>query len=479
MDESVIQGLRQISEWIWEHPRQGRMNTTARLCSSPELLREFDEKALRQLCNVASLPGVAGPVWAMPDAHVGFGFPIGGVAAFDAAEGGVVSAGGVGYDISCGVRTLRTGLTAGEIHSRRRELADGLFKAIPSGVGQGGSLHLDESALDEMLAGGAVWAARRGFGNLDDMAWIESHGQSPGADPDQVSPGAKKRQRHEMGTLGSGNHYLEVQRVERIFDEAAAQAYGLRANDVVISLHCGSRALGHQVATDYVKRMRQEAAEQGLALDDPDLAFAPIDSPTGRAYLGAMAAAANCAMANRQIIAHRTGETLRQLFPGATPALLYDVSHNLCQEERHRVDGVERRLHVHRKGATRAFGPGHPELPPPYRPVGQPVLIGGSMGTASYILAGRGEGDGAGFASACHGAGRKMGRNEAARRWDGRQVIRDLDAEGILIRSSGARGVAEEAPGAYKAVDEVVLAAQGAGLSVLVARLRPMICVKG
>lgn len=330
-----------------------------------------------------------------------------------------------------------------------------------------------------MLTDGAHWAVRRGYGTSEDLERIEEGGRMPEARPEDVSDKAKERQRDEMGTPGSGNHYLEVQHVVRVFDPAIAAAYGLQEGDVVISIHCGSHGLGHQIGTDFLKKMLASAERYGIHLPDRELACAPIESPVGQSYLGAMRASINCALANRQILTHLTREVFHRLQPDARLTLLYDVSHNTCKLEEHVVDGIPRRLFVHRKGATRAFGPGHPAITPALRAAGQPVLIGGTMGTASYVLAGTRESETRSFGSACHGAGRAMSRHQATRQWQGRQVVDDLAAKGVLIRSPSLRGVAEEAPGAYKEVGTVVDAAHQAGLARKVARLEPLICIKG
>lgn len=471
--------LQQLSAFTWEIAPRGAMRVPAVFFASRALIEAMDAKVFEQACNVATLPGIVQAAYAMPDAHWGYGFPIGGVAAFDADAGGVVSAGGVGFDISCGVRTLHTGLTAAQLEGSKRLLADALFEQIPAGVGSTGALRLDDKAMDAMLAGGAQWAVAQGYGDEADLARIEEYGCMGGAVPGAVSAQAKKRQRDEMGTLGSGNHYLEVQRVAEIFDTVAAAAFGLQVDDVVVSIHCGSRGLGHQIGTEYLKDMAIAAGEYGIRLPDRELACAPIDSLLGQRYLGAMRAAINCALANRQILTHLTREVFARLIPQARLRLLYDVSHNTCKVEGHVIDGRPRRLYVHRKGATRAFGPGHRELPPELSPIGQPVLIGGSMGTGSYILAGTKESETRAFSSACHGAGRAMSRHAATRQWHGRHVVDELAARGILIRSPSLRGVAEEAPGAYKDVSAVVDAADAAGLARKVARLVPMVCIKG
>jgi tRNA-splicing ligase RtcB len=439
----------------------------------------MDDKVYEQVANVASLPGIEKASYAMPDAHWGYGFPIGGVAAFDADRGGVISAGGVGFDISCGVRTLRTGLRDQDLAERQRALADQLARAIPAGVGSAGKIRLDADEMDAMLAGGAQWAVARGYGVAADLERIEERGCAPDARPEEVSEQAKRRQRDEMGTLGSGNHYLEVQKVAAIFDGAVARTFGLEVGDVLVSIHCGSRGLGHQIGTDFLRRMAIDAPRYGLDLPDRELACAPIDSPTGRAYLGAMRAGINCALANRQILTHLVRGVFARVAPEASLTLLYDVSHNTCKVESHAVDGSTKRLFVHRKGATRAFGPGHPDLPPDLSVVGQPVLIGGTMGTASYVLAGTTAGLGLSWGSSCHGAGRRISRHQALRQYRGRQVVDELASRGIIVRSPSSRGVAEEAPGAYKDVTAVVDAADHAGLSRKVARLEPLVCIKG
>jgi len=447
--------------------------------ASEELIRDMDNKVYEQVSNVAMLPGIQKASFAMPDAHWGYGFPIGGVAAFDPDEGGVVSAGGVGFDVSCGVRTLLTGLTALEIESAKSQLADTLFRAIPAGVGSTGKLHLNHEEMDAMLTGGAQWAVERGYGLCEDLERIEEHGQMKHAKPNEVSEQAKKRQRDEVGTLGSGNHYLEIQSVAKIYDAVVASAFGLREGDAVLSIHCGSRGLGHQIGTDFLKKMVIAAPSYGIELPDRELACAPINSDLGRSYLGAMRAAINCALANREVITHLARQAFAEILPKAQLKLIYDVSHNTCKVEEHAIDGEKKRLFVHRKGATRAFGPGHTDLPDTLKPLGQPVLIGGTMGTASYILVGTAVGESRSFSSSCHGAGRRMSRHQATKQWKGRELIDYLASQGILIRSPSYRGVAEEAPGAYKDVSVVVNAADKAGLSKKVAKVVPLICVKG
>lgn len=463
----------------WEIAARGPMRVPAVIYADEDLIKAMDHKVYEQLTNVAALPGIVQAAYAMPDAHWGYGFPIGGVAAFDAAQGGVISAGGVGFDISCGVRTLLTGLTRRDVEPLKKALADELYRMVPAGVGSTGWIHLKHKEMDAMLRGGAAWAVEQGYGEAADLERIEEHGCMAGADPKAVSDQAKKRQQNEMGTLGSGNHYLEVQHVAAIHQPAIAAAYGLRQGDVVVSIHCGSRGLGHQIGTEFLRSMAMHAKGHGIDLPDRELACAPINSELGQQYLGAMRAGINCALANREIITHLTRKAFAEVLPGARLELLYDVSHNTCKEESHAIDGVRRKLFVHRKGATRAFGPGHPEITAALRDAGQPVIIGGSMGTASYILAGASESEQRAFSSACHGAGRAMSRRQATRQWQGRELVHELASRGIEIRSPSLRGVAEEAPGAYKDVTAVVQAADDAGLAHCVARLEPMACIKG
>ncbi len=471
--------LERMSSTEWQVVPSGAMRVPAVIFATEGLIRDMDDKVFQQITNVAALPGIVRAAYAMPDAHWGYGFPIGGVAAFDANAGGVISAGGVGFDISCGVRTHLTGLPRRSIEERQNDLANALYRQVPVGVGAEGKIALDDQDMTAMLAGGAAWALERGWGRADDLERIEERGRCEGADPAAVSNHARKRQRREMGTLGSGNHYLEVQEIAEIFDEATANAFGLKQGECVVTIHCGSRGLGHQIGTEFLSEMAETAEAHGITLPDRELACAPIKSELGQRYIGAMRAATNCALANREIIGHFARQVFAQFFRHAELPLLFDVSHNTCKLEEHGVDGERKRLHVHRKGATRAFGPGHPSLPEALRPWGQPVLIGGSMGTQSFILAGASTSEARAFSSACHGAGRQMSRHQALKTWMGRQVIDELKARGILVRSPSPRGVAEEAPGAYKDVRAVVDAAEMAGLARKVAGLQPMICIKG
>jgi tRNA-splicing ligase RtcB (3'-phosphate/5'-hydroxy nucleic acid ligase) len=468
---------RSATEW-WI-PRSGKMRVPGIIFATEELLDGMDDKAAEQVANVATLPGIVRASFALPDAHSGYGFPIGGVGAFDPDAGGVISAGGVGFDISCGVRSLRTGLSVDGLRAQIEVLVDTLFRTIPCGVGSTGRVRLSPSEVDDLLLGGARWAVEQGYGSAADLPFIEERGVMAGAEPDAVSAEAKHRQRDQLGTLGSGNHYLEAQAVAEIYDHAIAGAYRLQVGDVVLSVHCGSRGLGHQIGTDYLKSMLAQAQRHSIDLPERELACAPLDSSLGRQYLGAMRAGINCAMANREVITHFAREAFAEVFPGAQLSLIYDVSHNTCKEENHEVDGRQRRLFVHRKGATRAFGPNHPDVPEAYASAGQPVLVGGSMGTASYILAGTTASEGVAFSSAVHGAGRVLSRHEATRRWKGNAIVHDLRSRGIFVRSPSLRGLAEEAPGAYKDIFAVVGAAEAAGLARKVAKLVPLLCVKG
>jgi tRNA-splicing ligase RtcB len=443
--------LKRRSEYAWVIEPYGKMRVPAVIYGDEGLIRAMDEKVCQQATNVAGLPGIVEASYAMPDAHWGYGFPIGGVAAFDAEKGGVISAGGVGFDIACGVRTVTTGLAVDEVEGVKKTLADLLARKIPAGLGSRGKLHLNRKQMDEVLVGGARWAVGRGYGSKEDLQRIEEQGTVSGADPAQVSDHAKKRQEDEVGTLGSGNHYMEVQKVAEVYDADVAEVFGIREGEVTVSIHCGSRGLGHQIATEFLKRMATSASSYGIELPERDLACAPINSPVGRQYLGAMRSGINCALANRQLLTHLLRQVFASIFLKAELKLLYDVSHNTCKEETHVLDGQKKRLFVHRK----------------------------TMGTASYILVGTQESMSLSFGSSCHGAGRCMSRNQATRQWRGRDVVRGLEHRGILIRSPSYRGVAEEAPGAYKDVSEVVEAAHNANLSRKVAKLVPLICVKG
>ena len=473
--------LRRLDDVVWEVPASARgdMRVPARVFADAELIEAVRaDGSLEQLCNVATLPGIVEAALAMPDVHQGYGFPVGGVAATEPPEG-VVSPGGVGYDINCGVRLLALPLGADELGAAGREaLVHELARTVPAGAGRGGSLDLRGASLADLLVEGAGALVRRGLGVAEDLERTESGGRLPGADPGAVSPRARERGEGQLGTLGSGNHFLELQRVERVLEPAAAAAYGLREGQLTLLVHSGSRGLGHQVCTDFVRRMDAALPRHGIRLPDRQLSCAPVGSPEGRAYLAAMAAAANFAWANRQAIAHRVREALartvgREAADGTRQ--VYDVAHNVAKLERH--DGRE--LCVHRKGATRAFAPGSPDVPEAYREVGQPVFIPGSMGTSSFVLAGREGAMRRSFGTVCHGAGRQLSRTAARKRIGGAQLRHELEAAGIVVRTASNRGLAEEAPFAYKDVERVVRVVERAGLAVPVAQLRPLGVVKG
>ncbi|MCD0484483.1 RtcB family protein [Streptacidiphilus sp. ASG 303] len=468
--------LTQTGPYEFRVEQRGGMRVPGVVFASRDLLRDAGQ-SLEQVRNVATLPGIVEASYAMPDVHWGYGFPIGGVAATDPARGGVVSPGGVGFDISCGVRLLAADTTARELAPVLGSLMDALDPAVPRGMTRGAVwTPPDRGELLRLLTGGARRALERTHGEPGDLERCEDGGAVGGADPAQVSDRALERGMQQVGSLGSGNHFLEVQRVAELYDEATAAVFGLGPDQVCVMIHCGSRGLGHQICGDHVRRMEQAMPRYGIRVPDRQLACAPVESPEGRAYLGAMAAAANYGRANRHMLA----EAARRVFSAVADArlsLVYDVSHNLAKLEEHAVGGVPTRLCVHRKGATRALPPGHPDLPPDLRPVGQPVLIPGTMGTASHVLTG--VAGSRAFHSACHGAGRVQSRHQAARGVSGRELRDRMEAAGIAVRPSSWRGLAEEHPGAYKDVDAVVAAAAGAGLCRPVARLVPLGVVKG
>lgn len=473
----------QINEWTYEIAKEYRsdMKVPARFFASATLLDDIlKDNALWQLVNVATLPGIVGYAYAMPDIHQGYGFPIGGVAAFDIANGGVISPGGIGYDINCGVRLLRANLTRGEIKSRLEALATELFGIIPSGVGRGGKLKLHGTDLDAVLAGGAQQMVSLGYGTEDDILHCEEEGKLAGANPELVSKQAKGRGADQLGTLGSGNHFMEVQYVDEIYDEATADAFGLRKGLVTIMIHCGSRGLGHQVCTDYVRMMTHKRAEFNIPLADRELVCAPFESQIAQEYWGAMNAAANYAWANRHMIAHWSREAWQKILgSNATLETLYDVCHNIGKVETHTYNNSQRSLVMHRKGATRAFGPGSPYIPAAYRAVGQPVLIPGTMGTASYVMAGTQQSMETAFGSCCHGAGRTMSRTKAREKLHGRTLKQALEAQGIVVKTDSTVGLAEEAPEVYKDIDAVIDVVHGVGLAAKIARLKPLAVIKG
>ena len=476
--------LERIDSCRWLIPRQGSMRTEGLVFASPSMIEELrKEQALEQVCNVACLPGIVGPAMAMPDIHWGYGFPIGGVAAFDADEG-VVSPGGVGYDINCGVRLLRSNLEAAAIEPTLARLADRLFENIPSGVGSHRrDLKLSITEEKKVLSRGAGWAVGQGFGSNADLDHTEAFGCIAGADPETVSDRALERGRAQLGTLGSGNHFIEVQKVEQLFDQQAAEALGLFPGQVTVSIHTGSRGLGYQVCDDSLKTMLRAARHYGIELPDRQLCCAPLTSREAKDYLAAMACAANFAFANRQLITAWVRESFETVL-GKGPAdlrlsVIYDVCHNIAKWEEHEVEGRKQRLCVHRKGATRAFPPGHPETPEAYRTIGQPVLIPGDMGRYSYVLVGTAGALTETFGSTCHGAGRLLSRHAAKKAARGHDIIAELAKQGITVRAAGRATVAEEIPEAYKDVAEVVKVVEQAGIGKIVARLKPLAVIKG
>ncbi|MPY88002.1 MAG: RNA-splicing ligase RtcB [Luteitalea sp.] len=478
---------RKIGDFVWELPvgLVPGMRVPGRVFASDALMQKaIEDKAVQQVANVATLPGIVTASLAMPDIHWGYGFPIGGVAATDVDRGGVISPGGVGFDIGCGVRLLRSDLVYDtEVKPRLRELVDTLGERVPRGVGGRGRMPLRASSLDQVLREGARFAVARGAGWEEDLESCESRGTLPGAEPDFISPRAKERGAPQLGSLGAGNHFLEVQVVDAIRDSDAAAAMELFQGQVCVMIHSGSRGIGHQTCTDHLRVIDRLQAKLGYALPDRQLACVPFEHAVARSYVGAMSAAGNFALANRQVLADAVRESCASLFGRSSQALglrlVYDVAHNLAKIEEYVVDGRPRRLCVHRKGATRAFGPGHAELPPRYAPIGQPVIIPGSMGTASFVLAGTAQARDLSFSSTCHGAGRAMSRTKAKQVMSGQALRQKLEEEGILLARSHWALLSEEAPYAYKSAADVVETCEGVGLSRVVARLRPVAVVKG
>ncbi len=471
--------LVEETPWRWRIDQSGSMRVPGIVFASRELLPDVaGDRSLDQVVNVATLPGIVGASYAMPDVHWGYGFPIGGVAATDVEAGGVVSPGGVGFDISCGVRLLRSPLDADDLAPSLPGLMDDLERTVPKGTGRGAVWDLSsDDELAHVLTGGAAYAVERGHGDEHDLEHCEDRGTLAGADPDALSDRALRRGMHQLGSLGSGNHFLEVQVVDEVLDPAVATAFGLHLGQVCVMIHSGSRGLGHQVCSDQVRDMETAMVRFGIHVPDRQLACVPVRSPEGETYLAAMAAAANYGRANRQLLAQAARASFARVAGTERLDLLYDVSHNLAKLETHTVDGQDRLLCVHRKGATRALPPGHPDLPPALTAVGQPVLVPGSMGTASYVLVG--EPGGEAFHSSCHGAGRTMSRTAARKRTSGRALRRELAAAGIEVRAGSDRGLTEEAPFSYKDVDAVVATVEHAGLARRVARLVPVGVVKG
>jgi tRNA-splicing ligase RtcB (3'-phosphate/5'-hydroxy nucleic acid ligase) len=477
----MLAGIHRVGEYEWEVPvgYTPDMRVPGRFFLSDALSTTLEQGAVQQLANVATMPGIVKNALAMPDIHWGYGFPIGGVAAFG-MDDGVISPGGVGFDINCGVRLLTTPLQESEI-KKRRELIEQLYKAVPTGVGARSPLRLSDHELGQMMVKGVSWAVAQGYGIEQDILHCEERGAMAQADPRAVSAKARQRGMPQSGTLGAGNHFLEVQAVREIYHPEAARAFGIHRGQVCVMIHCGSRGLGHQVCTDYLKLLEAATRKYQIRLPDRQLACAPITSPEGRAYFGAMAASANYAWANRQVIMHETRKVLQSLYgtPYEDMHLVYDVAHNVAKMEEHDVDGKRALLCVHRKGATRAFGPENPELPPAYASAGQPVIIPGSMGTPSYLLHGTRIAMDRTFGSTCHGAGRVMSRSQAKKQITGQKVKSILEREGIIVRAPNDAAIADEAPEVYKPSGEVVRIVHEIGISRLVARLEPLGVIKG
>ena len=479
----AIARLERVDAYRWRIPRTGGMRVPGMLYADQELLKDINmDESPKQVMNVAYLPGIIKYSLAMPDMHWGYGFPIGGVAATD-LETGVISPGGVGYDINCGCRLLRSDLTYDDVKGNLGRLVRDLFNNIPSGVGSTGVITLSAAEERHVLTKGAGWAVKNGYGDAEDLERTEEHGAMQGADPDAVSDRAITRGKEQLGTLGSGNHFLEVDLIEEIYDEPVANVFGLAKGMIGVLIHSGSRGFGYQVCDDYLREMGKAVQKYKIDLPDRQLASAPLTSPEGRAYFAAMACAANYAWANRQCLMHWTRETFQKTL-GISPSklnmrLVYDVCHNIAKKETHTVDGEKKSVCVHRKGATRAFPAGHPEVPACYRSVGQPVLIPGDMGTNSYVLVGSDLAMQETFGSTCHGAGRVRSRTQSKRLTDGAQLLKELEEKGILVMARGKKTIAEEAPEAYKDIDRVVEVVHMAGISKKVAKLRPLCVIKG
>ena len=469
--------LKKISKNVYEIPKQGKMLVPSVILASEKLIEKIkQDKTLEQAKNISMLPGIVEKSITMPDAHQGYGFPIGGVAAFDLKKG-IISPGGVGYDINCGVRLLKTNLTKKEFLEKREKILDELYKNIPSGVGVGGELKISEKEMNELLEQGVEWTLKKGFATKDDIEKIEDKGCIKNADAKKVSQKAKARGKNQLGTIGSGNHFLEVQYVDEIFDKKTAEVFGLKKDEITILIHTGSRGLGHQTASDYIHKMEKEFGIENLP--DRELVYAPLESQLAQDYVQAMNASANFAFANRQIITYNIRKSFEKFFPKSKIKLVYDVTHNIAKFEPFKINGKKIELCVHRKGATRAFGKGRKEIPEEYRKVGQPVLIPGSMGTASYVLRGTKEAEEFSFASTAHGAGRLMSRTRAKEEITESSLKKELEESNVKFRVGSIKGMLEEAPRAYKDIEEVVRIVDELGISKKVARLRPLMVVKG
>lgn len=473
--------FKDVGPAMWEIPKEGEMRVPARVVAIKELLPALQQdRSLKQLCNVATLPGIRGAALVMPDAHEGYGFPIGGVAATSYPDG-CISPGGIGYDINCGVRLISVPLSHSDIKNKLKDLAEEMYRQVPTGLGKGSPIHLNAGQMNKVLTQGAKWAVEQKMGLPGDLHRIESGGCLKEADPSEVSDKAKDRGKHQIGSIGSGNHFAEIDTVHEIFDEKIAKLFGLHQDQVVVLIHTGSRGLGHQTATEYIRTMISVMPDYKIDLPDRELACVPFSSPEGQSYFKAMCAAANFAWCNRQVITWEMRKVFENLF-NIDPVdihVVYDVAHNIAKIETYEINGTPEKLIVHRKGATRAFGPGREELPEEFSESGQPVLIPGSMGTSSFVLAGQKGTDTLSFGSCCHGAGRRLSRTAAKKQVNAPGLIRELESKGIFVRAGSYRGVAEEAPIAYKDVDMVVESVQVAGLAKRVARLKPCAVIKG
>ena len=478
--------IKKINDYLWTAPKENGMNVEARIYADRQLidiLREEEKtewSSLKQLRNLASLPGIQKYALALADVHPGYGAPIGSVSAFDLEEG-VITFASIGFDINCGVRTMITPFSVKEIEEKKEELAEKLFRNIPAGLGSTGELRMKPDEIDEVLEKGAKYVVEKGYGLKEDLEFTEENGCISGADSNAVSMKAKQRQYKQVGTLGSGNHYIEVQAVEEIFDEEAAQAFGLEKGKAIVSLHCGSRALGHQIGTDYLQELDKTVKKYKIKINDKELVCAPIMSDEGQKYFSAVKAGINCAFANRQVLMHLTRGVFSDVFGSEDKEikLLYDVGHNTAKIEKHEIDGKNKKVLVGRKGSTRGFGPGREEITEKYRKIGQPVLVGGTMGTASYILKGTQKGMEESFGSAVHGAGRVMSRMKAKKQFNGETLQDELQRKGIIVKGHSLKGLAEEAPLAYKDIDNVVNVVHNAGITKKVARVKPLIAIKG
>lgn len=479
----MIENLIQKAPYLWEIPSDSRsdMNVPAWIYATETLIKHAStDKSLKQLINVTTLPGILERALVMPDVHEGYGFPIGGVAAMD-FENGVISPGGIGYDINCGVRLIKTQMNISDLRGNLNLIAKELYKTIPSGVGKGGGIKLTDSDMKNVLENGCNWAVENGFASAEDLEYIESNGCMKGANADCVTQQAKNRGRDQLGTMGAGNHFVEINVVDHVFLKNAANVFGLSEGQVVIQIHTGSRGLGHQVATDYIRNMINSSADFGYVLPDRELSCAPISSKLGKEYFAAMCASANFAWTNRQLITHLARKAWKNVFGdnGGSLDILYDVAHNIAKVEEYEIRGNRKKVMVHRKGATRAFPANHPETPSKYRSVGQPVLIPGSMGTASYVLVGQPSALEFSFGSSCHGAGRMMSRTAALKRIQGCELKETLTKRGIVVETNSLKGLAEEAPDAYKDVESVVDVVDSAKIALKVARLKPLAVIKG